>query len=161
MEHDLHHKEHYEHKAHTEHTEHTKDIMQRAIVSTLLTVPVLLYSRSFQELMGFSMREFSGSEWVVPIFSTLVFLYGGVFFLKGMAQELFHRKPGMMTLVGLAISVAFLYSMLTIVSGGMEFFWGLTTLIVIMLWGALDRDEVKSWCKEGSGGNGKAYAHKS
>jgi len=68
MEHDLHHKEHYEHKAHTEHTEHTKDIMQRAIVSTLLTVPVLLYSRSFQELMGFSMREFSGSEWVVPIF---------------------------------------------------------------------------------------------
>jgi len=135
MKHDLHHKEHHEHKAHTEHTEHTKDIMQRAIVSTLLTVPVLLYSRSFQELMGFSMRKFPGSEWVVPIFSTLVFLYGGVFFLKGMAQELFHRKPGMMTLVGLAISVALLYSMLTIVSGGMEFFWELTTLIVIMLWG--------------------------
>ncbi|SNZ10887.1 heavy metal translocating P-type ATPase [Hydrogenobacter hydrogenophilus] len=126
---------HHQHKAHTEHTEHTKDIMWRAIISTLLTVPVLLYSKSFQELIGFSMPSFPGSEWIVPIFSTIVFLYGGTFFIKGMVQELSRKKPGMMTLVGLAICVAFIYSMSTTAFGGMDFFWELTTLIVIMLWG--------------------------
>ncbi len=135
MKHDHHHKEHHEHKAHTEHTEHTKDIMWRAIISTLLTVPVLLYSKSFQELIGFSIRKFPGSEWIVPTFSTIVFLYGGTFFLKGMVQELSRRKPGMMTLVGLAICTAFIYSMSSVILGGMDFFWELTTLIVIMLWG--------------------------
>lgn len=135
MKHHHHHGEHHEHKAHTEHTEHTKDIMWRTIISTLLTMPVLLYSKSFQELIGFSTRKFPGSEWIVPIFSTIVFLYGGTFFLKGMVQELSRKKPGMMTLVGLAICVAFIYSMSTVVLGGMDFFWELTTLVVIMLWG--------------------------
>ncbi|ADC90188.1 heavy metal translocating P-type ATPase [Thermocrinis albus DSM 14484] len=132
MRHHHHHGEHHEHKAHVEHTE---DIVRRAIISTFLTVPVLLYSKSFQELIGFSIRRFPGSEWIVPVFSTVVFLYGGTFFLKGMVQELSRKKPGMMTLVGLAISVAFIYSMSTVALGGMDFFWELTTLIVIMLWG--------------------------
>ncbi len=114
---------------------HIEDIKRRAILSSLLTIPVLLYSESLQELLGFSMPEFPGSGWVAPILSTLIFLYGGSFFLRGMVDELRIKKPGMMTLIGVAISVAFLYSLSTLLFGGKEFFWELTTLIVIMLWG--------------------------
>ncbi|RLJ70329.1 Cu2+-exporting ATPase [Hydrogenivirga caldilitoris] len=128
---------HEEHKAHAghDHAMHMEEMKRKAIVSTVLTIPVVLYSRSIQELLGFSMPEFPGSEWITPLLSTVVFLYGGVFFIKGMLDELRLKKPGMMTLIGIAISVAFIYSLSTLVFGGKEFFWELTTLIVVMLWG--------------------------
>ncbi len=121
-------------KSHHHHM-HMDDIKKKAIVSSVLTVPVLLYSKSLQDFLGFSMPAFPGSQWITPVLSTVVFIYGGLFFLRGMADELRIRKPGMMTLIGIAISVAFLYSISTIFFGGKEFFWELTTLIVVMLWG--------------------------
>ncbi len=126
-----------EHRAHAghDHAMHMEEMKRKAIVSTVLTVPVVLYSKSIQELLGFSMPEFPGSEWITPVLSTVVFFYGGLFFIKGMLDELRLRRPGMMTLIGVAISVAFLYSLSTLVFGGKEFFWELTTLIVVMLWG--------------------------
>lgn len=122
------------HKKH-DHSTHIEDIKKKAILSSVLTVPVVLYSQSIQEFLGFSMPRFPGSDWVSPLLSTVVFLYGGLFFLRGMVEEVRTKKPGMMTLISLAISVAFLYSLSTLVFGGKEFFWELTTLIVIMLWG--------------------------
>jgi len=122
------------HKEH-DHSTHIEDIKKKAILSSVLTVPVVLYSQSIQEFLGFSMPRFPGSDWVSPLLSTVVFLYGGLFFLRGMVEEVRTKKPGMMTLISLAISVAFLYSLSTLVFGGKEFFWELTTLIVIMLWG--------------------------
>ena len=126
-----------EHRGHAghDHAMHMEEMKRKAIVSTVLTVPVVLYSKSIQELLGFSMPEFPGSEWITPVLSTVVFFYGGLFFIRGMLDELRLRKPGMMTLIGVAISVAFLYSLSTLVFGGKEFFWELTTLIVVMLWG--------------------------
>ena len=126
-----------EHKTHAghDHSMHMEEMKRKAIVTTVLTIPVVLYSKSIQELLGFSMPEFPGSEWITPLLSTIVFFYGGLFFIKGMLDELRLRKPGMMTLISVAISVAFLYSLSTLVFGGKEFFWELTTLIVVMLWG--------------------------
>ena len=114
---------------------HIEEIKKKAVVSTVLTIPVVLYSESIQEIFRFSMPAFPGSSWITPALATVVFLYGGVFFLKGMVEELKMKKPGMMTLIGIAISVAFLYSLSTLIFGGKEFFWELTTLIVVMLWG--------------------------
>ncbi|ADO46175.1 heavy metal translocating P-type ATPase [Hydrogenobacter thermophilus TK-6] len=117
------------------HTMHMEEMKRKAIVSTVLTIPVVLYSKNIQNLLRFSMPEFPGSEWITPILSAIVFFYGGTFFLKGMAEELRLKKPGMMTLIGIAIWVAFIYSLSTLLLGGMEFFWELATLIVVMLWG--------------------------
>ncbi len=128
------HKKHKDHAGH-DHSMHVGEIRRKAVVSTLLTLPVLLYSKSLQDLLGYSMPEFPGSEWITPVLSAVVFFYGGLFFLKGMLDELRRRSPGMMTLIGVAISVASLYSLSTLVFGGKEFFWELTTLIVVMLWG--------------------------
>jgi Cu2+-exporting ATPase len=123
-----------EHAGHTHHMD-MDEIKRKAIVSSLLTIPVLLYSESLQDLLGFIMPAFPGSSLITPVLSTVIFLYGGLFFLKGMIGELRIKKPGMMTLIGIAISVAFLYSLSTLLFGGKEFFWELTTLIVVMLWG--------------------------
>jgi Cu2+-exporting ATPase len=122
-------------REHKDHELHIKEIKRKAVVSTLLTVPVVLYSESLREVLGFPVPEFPGSGLLSPLLATAVFLYGGVFFLRGMVGELRGKRPGMMTLVGLAISVAFLYSLSALLFGGKEFFWELTTLIVVMLWG--------------------------
>lgn len=118
-----------------EHTMHVEEIRRNAIVSTVLTIPVVLYSKSVQELLGFSMPKFTGSEWITPALSTALFTYSGPFFFKGAVGELKLKKPGMMTLVSLAVSVAFLYSMYALFSSAMDFFWELSTLITVMLWG--------------------------
>ncbi len=117
------------------HHMHMEEIKKKAIISSVLTVFVVLFSPSIQELVGFSMPSFPGSAWIAPVVATVVFFYGGLFFIKGMVDELRLRKPGMMTLIGIAISVAFIYSLSTLIFGGKEFFWELTTLIVVMLWG--------------------------
>jgi Cu2+-exporting ATPase len=74
--------------------------------SLLLTIPVLLYSSALQSWLSFSMPTFPGSEWVSFVFSLIVFGYGGIPFLKMAVPEIQDRKPGMMTLISLAISVA-------------------------------------------------------
>ena len=79
-------------------------------VSLLLSIPVLLYSPMIQNWLGVSVPEFPGSQWFSPILATIVFLYGGLPFLQMAIPELRNRQPSMMTLISLAISVAFVYS---------------------------------------------------
>ena len=118
------------------HEGHEAMFRRRFFVSTLLSIPVLLYSETLQGWLGFSVPTFPGSEWITPVFSVIVFAYGGVPFLRMAAPELRDRAPGMMTLISMAISVAFVYSLATVVVDvGEPFFWELVTLIDIMLLG--------------------------
>ncbi len=105
-------------------------------VCVLLSMPVLLYSPMIQEWLRFTAPIFPGSGWVTPLFAVIVFLYGGVPFLQMAGVELRNRQLGMMTLISLAISVAFVYSLAALgISPGSGFFWELVTLIDIMLLG--------------------------
>jgi P-type Cu2+ transporter len=125
------------HGAHTDHSGHEEMFRQRFWVSLLLAIPVLLYSPMVQHLLNFHMPVFPGSQWIEPVLSVVIFIYGGVPFLQMAVPELQNRRPGMMTLISLAISVAFVYSLavLFFLPGQMGFFWELVTLIVIMLLG--------------------------
>jgi len=128
---------HDSHAGHgVDHSGHEQMFRQRFWVSLLLSIPVLLYSHMVQQFFGFSMPSFPGSAWIEPVFSVIVFAYGGVPFLQMALPELRNRQPGMMTLISLAISVAFVYSLATLaLPGQMPFFWELVTLIDIMLLG--------------------------
>ncbi len=118
------------------HEGHEQMFRRRFFVSTLLSIPVLLYSETLQEWLGFSVPLFPGSEWINPVFAIIVFAYGGVPFLRMAAPELKDRKPGMMTLISMAITVAFVYSLASVVfPTASTFFWELVTLIDIMLLG--------------------------
>ncbi len=104
--------------------------------SLVLTLPILYFSHEIQEWFGFRAVSFPGAEWVNPVLGTLLFIYGGLVFLQGARHELADRQPGMMTLISLAIVVAYGYSMAVAFGApGMSLFWELATLIVIMLLG--------------------------
>src|SRR2546428_3316020 len=104
--------------------------------SLVLTIPVVLYSVILRTLFGFSAPAFPGSEYVPLLFSTVVFFYGGWVFLQGALTELRFRLPGMMTLISLAIVVAFSYSVISqVLLHGDTLFWELSTLITVMLLG--------------------------
>ncbi|MFC1922838.1 heavy metal translocating P-type ATPase [Chloroflexota bacterium] len=125
-----------DHAAHVDHTGYEDMFRKRFWVSLVLSIPVLLYSPTVQSWFGFTMPAFPGSQLIVPVLSIFIFFYGGSPFLKMAVPEVKTRKPGMMTLISLAISVAFIYSL-----GAMflpteaSFFWELVTLIDIMLLG--------------------------
>lgn len=105
-------------------------------VSLVLTIPVLIYTPMLQHWLGFSPPAFGGSTWIAPLLSTIVFFYGGLPFLQMAGGELRDRQPGMMTLIALAITVAFVFSVATLLFDlGEDFFWELVTLIDIMLLG--------------------------
>ena len=132
--------EHGGHDAHAghgvDHTGHELMFRNRFWVSLLLTVPVLFYSHMLQMWFGFSAPSFAGSEWVAPLFAFIIFVYGGVPFIQMAGPELRARKPGMMTLISLAITVAFIYSVAALwidPAGG--FFWEMALLIDVMLLG--------------------------
>ena len=111
------------------------DFKQRLIVSLILTGPVLLLSHHVQQFFGFSL-QFSGSGTLLFLLSSAVYFYGGYPFFTGLKNELQKRQPGMMTLVAVAITVAYIYSTSVILGlAGMDFFWELVTLIDIMLLG--------------------------
>lgn len=134
---DANHEGHGEHAGHgVSHVGHEQMFKKRFFVSLILSIPVLLYSEGLQELLSFSVPTFPGSEWISPVLSVVVFAYGGVPFIQMARPELRDREPGMMTLISMAISVAFVYSLATVVAPiGMDFFWELVTLIDIMLLG--------------------------
>ncbi|WP_431359038.1 copper-translocating P-type ATPase [Halovenus amylolytica] len=118
------------------HAGHEQMFRRRFFVSTALSIPVLLYSETMQDWLGFTVPAFTGSELIVPVFSVIVFLYGGLPFLRMAVPEIREWSPGMMTLISMAITVAFVYSMATILVGwGEPFFWELVTLVDIMLLG--------------------------
>lgn len=128
---------HIDHQSHDKHAGHSPDMFKRKFWLTfLLTLPVVLYSHTIQELLDFSMPTFPGSAFIPPILGVLIYFYGGLVFLKGALSEIRARQPGMMTLISLAITVAFGYSLaVTFGLPGMDFWWELATLIAIMLLG--------------------------
>src|SRR5215208_6161729 len=130
-------KDHSAHAGHgTDHTGHEQMFRTRFWWSLLLSIPVLLYSGMIQMWLGFTPPTFPFSQWIPFIFSLIVFAYGGIPFLQMAVPELQDRKPGMMTLISLAISVAFIYSVAAqFINLGEGFFWELVTLIDIMLLG--------------------------
>jgi Cu2+-exporting ATPase len=105
-------------------------------VSLALTVPVILISPGLPLVPGGRILDVPGADWILLVLSTVLYIYGGMPFLKGFVRESRDRKPGMMTLVAVAISVAYFYSAATVFGlEGMPFFWELATLIDIMLLG--------------------------
>jgi Cu2+-exporting ATPase len=131
--------EHHEHHGHHDHTEHHKymveDFKKRFFVSIIITVPILLLSPLIQNFLNYTLT-FSGDKYLMFVLSSFVSFYGGWPFLKGLFDELKQKQPGMMTLIALAIFVAYVYSS-SVVFGlrGKYFFWELATLIDIMLLG--------------------------
>ncbi len=141
-EHAHHHHEHGEaeggHHGHHDHHAHmVADFRKRFWISLLLTIPILLLSPMIQEFLGLgTIFQFTGSLYLTFILASIVFFYGGYPFLKGIWDELRKGQPGMMTLIALAISVAYFYSAAVVFGlSGKMFFWELATLIDIMLLG--------------------------
>jgi P-type Cu2+ transporter len=104
---------------------------------SLLTLPVVFWSAHIQELLRYHAPEFPGSTWIPPVLGTVIFFYGGWVFVQGAWHELKARLPGMMTLIALAISVAFLFSWVVQIGliGAEALWWELATLVTIMLLG--------------------------
>jgi P-type Cu2+ transporter len=125
------------HNEHGNHAMMVADFKRRFWVSLAITVPVLVLSPLIQELLGIrDVVAFPSDTYVLWGLSSIVFAYGGYPFLKGLADELKSKSPGMMTLIGLAISVAYFYSSAVVFGlSGEFFFWELATLIDIMLLG--------------------------
>jgi Cu2+-exporting ATPase len=123
-------------KGHTDHTGHEQMFRTRFWICLALTIPVLVFSPVIQRWLGYSAPAFPGSDWLPFLFSLVIFGYGGVPFLKMAVPELRNRQPGMMTLISLAIFIAFGYSLLAqLAKLGEGFFWELVTLIDVMLLG--------------------------
>ncbi|HEV8284127.1 MAG TPA: copper-translocating P-type ATPase [Chitinophagaceae bacterium] len=136
--HDAMHMEHNPPMGHAGHDHHNTmiaDFKKRFFIVLILTIPVMLLSEMIQHWLNIHI-SFNGSEYILLTLSSVIFLYGGWPFLKGLVNELKAKRPGMMTLIGFAISVAYIYSVATVLGlKGMDFFWELSTLILIMLLG--------------------------
>jgi P-type Cu2+ transporter len=124
------------HMGHGGHGDHAAQFRDRFWWSLLLALPVVGFSRMFADLLGYMPPP--GTEWIPPVLGTVVFVYGGWPFLSGAVAELRSRQPGMMLLVAMAITVAFVASGLTSLGVGgfdLDFWWELALLVVIMLLG--------------------------
>ncbi|WP_367354775.1 copper-translocating P-type ATPase [Atribacter sp.] len=105
-------------------------------VCLIISIPVLLWDPMIQQWFKYQLPSFPGSNFIPAVFGTIVFIYGGWIFLQGAYQELVHKTPGMMTLISLAINVAFFYSIAVMLGlKGHTLWWELATLISIMLLG--------------------------
>ncbi|MEX1280541.1 MAG: copper-translocating P-type ATPase [Acidimicrobiia bacterium] len=121
---------------HAGHGDHAAQFRERFWWSLALTAPVLYFSETIQDWFGYEAVSFPGAEWVSPLFGTVIFLYGGWPFLGGAVSEIRQRQPGMMLLIGMAITVAFTASWATTLGWfDLEFWWELAGLITIMLLG--------------------------
>ncbi len=125
------------HAGHDRHEGHSVAMFRdRFWLSLLLTIPVVVWSHEVQMWLGYEAPAFPGSDLIPPILGTIVFLYGGSVFLRGALPELRDRQPGMMTLIAMAITVAFVTSWAaTLGLFEVEIWWELATLITIMLLG--------------------------
>ena len=120
------------------HGDHAAMFRSRFWWSLLLSVPVVIFSPMVAELLGYGVPEFTGSSWIPPVLGTIIFIYGGTPFLQGGWSELKSRQPGMMLLIAMAITVAFVASWVTTLGIGgfdLDFWWELALLVVIMLLG--------------------------
>jgi P-type Cu2+ transporter len=123
---------------HDKHAGHSPAMFREKFwLSLILTLPVVFWSEHIQMLLGYQAPEFTGSVWIPPLLGTVIFFYGGWVFIKGAGRELKDRLPGMMTLISLAITVAFIFSW--VVQLGLiqaeALWWELATLVTIMLLG--------------------------
>ncbi|MBZ8172209.1 copper-translocating P-type ATPase [Staphylococcus cohnii] len=141
--HEEHHTQHHEgHEMHDHHGHHHGNFKRKFFISLLFAIPIVILSPMMGIKLPFQF-SFNGSDWIVLVLATILFFYGGKPFLTGAKDELLSKKPGMMTLVALGISVAYIYSLYAFymnhfshASGHvMDFFWELATLILIMLLG--------------------------
>ena len=125
------------HDSHDTHAGHDPGMFRdRFWLSLALSVPVIFWSEMVQEWFGYTAPTFPGSDWIAPVLGTAIFVYGGSPFLKGALQEARNRQPGMMLLIGMAITVAFLASAATTFGlFELEFWWELAALVTIMLLG--------------------------
>ncbi|MDW4220437.1 heavy metal translocating P-type ATPase [Staphylococcus saprophyticus] len=138
----MHHDNHASHHHHSGHAHHHGNFKVKFFVSLIFAIPIIFLSPMMGVNLPFQFT-FPGSEWVVLILSTILFFYGGKPFLSGGKDEIATKKPGMMTLVALGISVAYIYSLYAFYMNNfssatghtMDFFWELATLILIMLLG--------------------------
>ena len=106
--------------------------------SLILSIPVVIFSPMVAHLLGYPLPAFPGSTWVPPVLDTIIFVYGGTPFLKGGWKEVKSRQPGMMLLIAMAITVAFVASWVTTLGLGgfdLDFWWELALLVTIMLLG--------------------------
>lgn len=135
--HHEHHHDNNERQEHDKHAGHSVAMFRDKFwLSLILTIPVLAYSEMIQHWLNFTPPAFPGSQYVPFVFSTIIFFYGGLVFIKGAWGELKAKLPGMMTLISLAIITAYVYSVATqFWLSGEGFFWELATLITIMLLG--------------------------
>jgi Cu2+-exporting ATPase len=122
---------------HDKHAGHsTAAFRDKFWISLLLTIPTLIWGHMLQDAVGYTAPALAGSHWIPPFFGTAVFIYGGWVFVQGAMRELRDRLPGMMTLIALAISVAFVFSIVvTLGYPGMPLWEELATLVTIMLLG--------------------------
>jgi Cu2+-exporting ATPase len=137
--------DHSQHKSHhagagarlDRHAGHSTNAFKRKFwISLVVTVPVVILSPAIQEIFGYSLPEFPGSRWVSAVLGSFIFFYGGSIFIKSAWSELRARRPGMMTLIAVAIIAAYFYSLATTFGvEGMDFFWELSTLVTVMLLG--------------------------
>ena len=126
----------HDHGGGHDHAHHHADFRRLFWISLILTVPTLVFSMGLQEILGLPGPRFPGSEYVSAAFGVAVFVIGGRVFLQGAVGELRAKSPGMMTLISLALLVAFGYSLaVTLGFPGMDFWWELATLTTIMLLG--------------------------
>jgi Cu2+-exporting ATPase len=122
------------HAGHDKHAGHDPEVFRRQFwVVLILTLPVVIWSREVQDWLGYAAPAFPGSDWIPAVLGTVVFAYGGLVFMRGAWSELRDRQPGMMTLISLAIAVAFVASWAaTLGVFDVDVWWELATLITVM-----------------------------
>jgi len=128
---------HSKHQHHDHHEHMVRDFKRRFVVSAAITIPVLILSPAVQTLFGVvELIQFAGDKFALWFLASVIFVYGGVPFLRGFKDEISGFNPGMMTLITVAISTAYVYSS-AVVFGlpGKMFFWELATLVDVMLVG--------------------------
>ncbi|QIV82493.1 heavy metal translocating P-type ATPase [Mycolicibacterium frederiksbergense] len=128
----------HQHQGHGGHGDHVAQFRKLFWINLIIAIPVVLFSAMFAMLVGYDIPDFPLAQWIAPLLGTVMYAVGGRPFLTGAVGELRSRKPGMMLLIGLAITVAFLASWgasLGLLHHELEFWWELALLIVIMLLG--------------------------
>lgn len=129
------HQNHNDHHDHHDHAHHIADYWKRFLISFAVTIPVLILSPMIQSWFGYTLT-FPGDTYLLAALATFIFIYGGNPFLKGLKEEVKSNAIGMMTLIGIAITVSWIYSVaVTFGLPGMDFYWEMATLIVVMLIG--------------------------
>ena len=151
---------------HDKHEGHSPEMFRdRLWVSLALTFPILYFSDQIQDWFNYQAVSFVGSSWVSPVLATFLFVYAGSVFLKGAQRELRDRLPGMMTLISLAISVAYVYSVaVSLGLDGKPFYWEFATLLDVMLlghWMEMKSIQSASTALQASSASWETSAHRS